>query len=408
MRKLERIARSNKYLLLSVLMLIGAIIFVVINQVDYLSKFSTAIVALALLVPSIILAGLGFYQTATVPLRWASMATVVVSAVVLIFVASSLITSLSNDGARDENGIAKEADALAPARAEAEGKKDQEGATETSTPTKAQSQAEVSMPVLFRNVNIFDGVNEELAMGMNVLVVDNLISQISAEELVVAANTLIIDGEGRTLIPGLHDQHVHFSMFNPLSDGERQNMTPFHVGAVASAHAERILLNGFTTVRDMGGPSKYLQRVVDAGVVPGPRIFPSENYITQTSGHADLRKLNDRHPELSGQGPDHWFETDVSFIADGPDAIRMAVRENLRRGATQIKIMGSGGVTSEFDPLHSVQYQPEEIQMAVKTAAQWETYVAAHVFTEKAIFNVIDNGVQVLEHIPFLTEEAAE
>jgi len=197
-------------------------------------------------------------------------------------------------------------------------------------------------------------------------------------------------------------------LFNPLSDGERQNMTPFHVGAVAAARAERILMNGFTTVRDMGGPAKFLQRVVDAGVVPGPRIFPSENFLTQTSGHGDLRKLNDRHPVLSGQGPDHWFETDVSFIADGPDAVRMAVRENLRRGATQIKIMGSGGVTSEFDPLHSVQYQPEEIQMAVKTAAQWETYVAAHVFTEKAIANCIDNGVKVLEHIPFITEDIAK
>ena len=218
----------------------------------------------------------------------------------------------------------------------------------------------------------------------------------------------VIDGGGRTLMPGLHDQHVHFSMFNPLSDGERQNLTPFHVGGVATLRAKRILMNGFTTVRDMGGPAKFVQRIVDAGLIPGPRIFPSENYITQTSGHGDLRKLNDRHPALSGQGPDHWFETDVSFIVDGPDAIRMAVRENLRRGATQIKIMGSGGVTSEFDPLHSVQYQPDEIQMAVKTAAQWKTYVASHVHNPEAIIQAVQNGVTVVEHIPFLTQEAAD
>ena len=183
MRKLERIARSNKYLLLSVLLLIGAIIFVVINQVDYLSKFATAIVALALLVPSIILGGLAFYGPPSVLWRWASMATVVVNAVVLIFVASSLITFLTEEGAPEVNGISKEADALAPAQAEAEGRKAQESGAETSPPTRAQLQAEVPMPVLFRNVNIFDGVNEELAMGMNVLVVDNLISQISAEDL---------------------------------------------------------------------------------------------------------------------------------------------------------------------------------------------------------------------------------
>ena len=256
-----------------------------------------------------------------------------------------------------------------------------------------QAQAEKKKPiqVLFTNVIVFDGKTDGLKKNMSVLIEGNLIKKIGKN--IKAPGAEVINGDGRTLIPGLHDQHVHLSIFNPLSDGERQNMTPFHVGAVAAARAERILMNGFTAVRDMGGPAKFLQRVVDAGVVLGPRIFPSENYITQTSGHADLRKLNDRHPVLSGQGPDHWFETDVSFIADGPDAIRAAVRENLRRGATQIKIMGSGGVTSEFDPLHSVQYQPDEIQMAVRTAAQWETYVAAHVFTEKAIVNCIENGV---------------
>jgi hypothetical protein len=155
--------QSNKYWLLSLLLLIGASAFVVINQIDYFSKFSTAMVALALLVPSIILAWLGFYRPPSVPLRWASMATVVVSAVVLIFVTSSLVTSLSNDGAPDENGIAKEADALDPPEVEAEGQEDQESEPKTSPPTKAQLQAEVPMPVLFRNVNIFDGVNEELA-----------------------------------------------------------------------------------------------------------------------------------------------------------------------------------------------------------------------------------------------------
>lgn len=98
----------------------------------------------------------------------------------------------------------------------------------------------------------------------------------------------------------------------------------------------------------------------------------------------------------------------MSFIADGPDAVRVAVRENLRRGATQIKIMVSGGVTSEFDPLHSVQYLADEVQMAVATAAQWETYVTCHVFTEKAIRNCIDNGAKVVEHIPFLTTEVAK
>lgn len=93
---------------------------------------------------------------------------------------------------------------------------------------------------------------------------------------------------------------------------------------------------------------------------------------------------------------------------DGPDAVRTAVRENLRRGATQIKIMGSGGVTSEFDPIHSVQYQPDKIQMAVKTAAQWKTYVASHVHADDEIVQPIENGVKVVEHIPYISRETAK
>ncbi|WP_282152804.1 metal-dependent hydrolase family protein [Ruegeria atlantica] len=273
-------------------------------------------------------------------------------------------------------------------------------------PTHAASQEE-SFPVLFTNVHVFDGVNEARIENANVLVVDNLIAEVSTEPLAVA-NAQIIDGGGRTLMPGMHDQHVHLTVFNPLSDGLRQNITPFHLGGVATIRSERILMNGFTTVRDLGGPAKSIARIIDSGMFPGPRIYSSEAFITQTSGHADFRKLNDRHPTLSGQGPSHWVESEMSFIADGPDQIRMAVRENLRRGATQIKIMVSGGVTSEFDPLHSLQYQADEIQMAVKTAEQWGTYVTCHVFTEQAIRNCIDNGAKTVEHIPFLTSEVAE
>jgi imidazolonepropionase-like amidohydrolase len=276
-----------------------------------------------------------------------------------------------------------------------------------SAQEKKEDKKQVTQ-ILFKNVNIFDGKTDKLAKGMNVLVENNLIKIIGKKAKATVDGATIIDGGGRTLIPGLHDQHVHFSIYNPFSHGQRQNMTPFHVGAVAAMRAERILMNGFTTVRDMGGPSKFLQRVVDAGVAVGPRIFPSENFISQTSGHGDFRTLNDPHPVLSGIGTYNWLENDMGFIVDGEAAIMTAVRESLRRGATQIKIMGTGGVTSEFDPLHSVQYQSEEIQAAVKTAAQWETYVASHVFTEKGIIQAIENGVKVLEHIPFLTDRSAK
>ncbi|MXU66063.1 metal-dependent hydrolase family protein [Oceanomicrobium pacificus] len=271
----------------------------------------------------------------------------------------------------------------------------------------ASAQDEALPQTLFTNVHVFDGVNEARIENASVLVEGNLIKEISTDGI-DAPNATMIDGGGRTLMPGMHDQHVHLLVFNPLSDGLRQNITPFHLGGVATIRSERILMNGFTTVRDLGGPAKSIARIIDTGMFPGPRIYSSEAFITQTSGHADFRKLNDRHPTLSGQGPSHWVDTDMSFIADGPEQIRMAVRENLRRGATQIKVMVSGGVTSEFDPLHSLQYQADEIQMAVKTAEQWGTYVTCHVFTEQAIRNCIDNGAKTVEHIPFLTKEAAE
>ncbi|WP_209509426.1 MULTISPECIES: amidohydrolase family protein [unclassified Ruegeria] len=271
----------------------------------------------------------------------------------------------------------------------------------------SSAQDEALPQTLLTNVHVFDGVNEARIENASVLVEGNLIKEISTDGI-EAPNATMIDGGGRTLMPGMHDQHVHLLVFNPLSDGLRQNITPFHLGGVATIRSERILMNGFTTVRDLGGPAKSIARIIDTGMFPGPRIYSSEAFITQTSGHADFRKLNDRHPTLSGQGPSHWVDTDMSFIADGPEQIRMAVRENLRRGATQIKVMVSGGVTSEFDPLHSLQYQADEIQMAVKTAEQWGTYVTCHVFTEQAIRNCIDNGAKTVEHIPFLTKEAAE
>ena len=128
---MKSILLSNKHFLISALLMISAIIFVVINQVDYLSKFSTAIVALALLVPSIIFAGLGIYRPGRAPFRWASMTTLVITSVLLIFVASNLYTSLTEEDALEENGIAKEADVLAPDEVEAEGQEDQEADLET-------------------------------------------------------------------------------------------------------------------------------------------------------------------------------------------------------------------------------------------------------------------------------------
>jgi len=262
--------------------------------------------------------------------------------------------------------------------------------------------------ILFTNVNVFDGTSDSLDMNTNVLIEDNLIKSIGSS-IEAPAGAEVIDGGGRTLMPGMHDQHVHLSIYMPLNEHARISMTPYEVGALGILRAEGMLMNGFTTVRDVGGPAKHIQTLVDSGQAIGPRVYPSEAMISQTSGHADYRNRNDPHPNMyGGTTNNNWVDTDMGFIADGPTEVLRAARENLRRGATQIKIMTSGGIASETSVLHSTQYTAEEIQAAVIAAKQWDTYVAAHAHTPASMNIAIDNGVETLEHVAFLTDEVGK
>ncbi len=271
-------------------------------------------------------------------------------------------------------------------------------------PICADAQESEPGRILFTNVKVFDGVSDRLT-AQDVLIEGNLIIKVGAE-LQTPENAVIIDGGGRTLMPGLIDQHTHVSTFLPLQTHSRDMLHPYAHGALAILRAREILMNGYTTIRDCGGPAAYLQEIIDAGVAAGPRIYPTENWITTTSGHGDFRELNDPHPNIAG-GRQHFYEEYVTIIADGPDETTRAVRETFRRGATQIKLFTSGGVTSLFDPLHSGP-NAEEIQAAVKVAEAWDTYVLTHSFSEKAIRLAIDNGVKSIEHAPFLTDEVAK
>ena len=269
-----------------------------------------------------------------------------------------------------------------------------------SLPTSAEGDA--ANQLLFTNVMIFDGVNETRMAG-NVLVEGNLIKKVSAEAI-NAPEATVISGGGRTLMPGLIDMHTHLSAFLPLAYA-KSSLHPYAHGALATLRAEEFLMNGYTTVRDAGGPANYLRKIIDAGLTPGPRIYPTEQWITTTSGHGDFRGLNDAHPSLNGNAG--FYSEYVSIIADGPDETTRAVRSAFRSGATQIKLFTSGGVTSEFDPLHSGP-NAEEIRAAVAVAEAWDTYVLTHAFTEEAIRLSIDNGVKSIEHAPFLTDDIAK
>ncbi|MBK9105552.1 MAG: amidohydrolase family protein [Saprospiraceae bacterium] len=257
--------------------------------------------------------------------------------------------------------------------------------------------------LLINNVQIFNGKDEKTITG-NVLVVNNLISKISTAPIPVnrSGETIVIDGKGKFLMPGLIDAHMHMvlagSTLSQMQNGE--------VGAAfirAGEEAGNVLQRGFTSVRDLGGPSFGLKQTIDAGVIPGPRIWPSGPMISQTSGHGDFRNINQRPVSLGGC-LDHSEQIDAALIADGRDAVLVAARETLKRGASQIKLCAGGGVSSVFDPIDVSQYSEDEIRAAVEAAADWGTYVTVHAFTPRAVNKAIAAGVQCIEHGQLLDE----
>ena len=227
----------------------------------------------------------------------------------------------------------------------------------------ARDAAAEAQPVLIRNVKIFDGVDDKAVEG-SVLVEGKLIKKIGPG-LTAPEGASVIDGGGRTLIPGLIDGHTHLSLVaNPFALAYQEHWS--WTGAIMALEAERMLMRGFTTVRDAGGPVYGLAKAIDQGHVPGPRVYPSGHFIGQTSGHFDFRLPNDTHHRQRNDRS--FFETDWSFIADGVAEVRAASREVLRHGATQIKLSLGGGNSTPYDPIDTTHYSHEEIRAAVEAA----------------------------------------
>lgn len=255
--------------------------------------------------------------------------------------------------------------------------------------------------VLINDVRIFNGVDEELAEG-NILVTDGLISTISNDAIEAPEGAVVVDGGGRILTPGFIELHAHFQIQSP--NGLRGTHASA-LGAYATKAGKFFLDHGFTTVRGAGGTHPDLAAAFNTGVIYGPRVFPSGAIISQTSGHGDWRHRLEPNPIHDGSSP--YMDGDASMLADGVDATLVAVRENLKNGATQIKIMGGGGVASDFDPIHTLQPSPEEIRAAVQAASDWGTYVLAHAYTAPAIRRLIENGVRSIEHGLLIDDETA-
>ena len=261
--------------------------------------------------------------------------------------------------------------------------------------------------ILFRNVRVLDVVGGRLGSPTRVLVRGNRIARIDPSATAVAG-ALTIDGKGQTLMPGMIDVHVHLTFGSMLlKDLYNPATTPAKAGAAAAASAGQMLLRGFTAVRDMGGPIFPLKQAIDSGKTPGPRIWPSGAIISQTSGHGDFRTPTERSRRFFGK-PSRAEEFGATFIADGRDEVLTATRENLRLGASQIKLMAGGGTSSEYDPIDVTQYTLDEMKAAVEAADDWNTYVAVHAYTPKAVRRAIEAGVKCVEHGQLLDESTIQ
>jgi imidazolonepropionase-like amidohydrolase len=260
------------------------------------------------------------------------------------------------------------------------------------------------VPVLFRQVTVFDGKSGRVAGPMDVLVEGNTIARMSAAAIAAPAGATVLDGGGRTLMPGLIDNHVHV-VFSASSQADL--MDP-KVGieiaqSKATAEAKAMLLRGFTAVRDLGGPMLGARRDIDQGRLPGPRIYASGGMVSQTSGHGDFRLPDERSRRFGGV-TSYGEMMGAGFIADGRDEVLTAVRENLRAGATQIKVMAGGGAATVYDPLDTAQYTLDEMKAAVEAAEDWNTYVTVHAYTARSVRRAVEAGVKCIEHGQLLDE----
>lgn len=265
-----------------------------------------------------------------------------------------------------------------------------------SLPGLALAQQPAPALTLFQNVRIFDGKSEALSPPSNVLVKGNVIESISTAPIAADPAATVIAGGGRTLMPGMIDAHVHMAM-STVPQLLLMTADSNYIMLRQGKSAGEMLMRGFTSGRDVGGNTFGLKRGIDEGHLVGPRIWPSGAFISQTSGHGDFRQIHDL-PRAPGDQLHFAERLGMTGVADGAEEVLRRVREQLMRGASHIKLMAGGGVSSDFDPIDVSQYTEAEIRAAVEAAEDWGSYVTVHAYTPRAIQKAIRAGVKCIEH----------
>jgi imidazolonepropionase-like amidohydrolase len=255
--------------------------------------------------------------------------------------------------------------------------------------------------LIFENCTLIDGVADEPREGVNVLVEGNLIREVTSEPI-RAADAKRYNLRGKVLMPGLIDAHAHVYAIH-LNQEKTRGMPHTLMMAHAIPRVRGMLQRGFTTLRDVAGGDYGMKHAIEAGLVEGPRLFVSGRALSQTGGHGDHRHITDDSiPCACTSALDIMCR-----IADGVDNVRLAVRDELRKGADHIKVLVSGGVGSPPDKLDHTQYSLDEIRVAVEEAAARGTYVAAHSYSATSTIRAVQCGVRTIEHGNFVNEAAA-
>jgi imidazolonepropionase-like amidohydrolase len=269
-------------------------------------------------------------------------------------------------------------------------------------PTSAQDGP---APILIQNARIFDGVSEDLVEGQDVLVRDGMIAEIAAG-IEPPEGAVVIDAGGRVITPGFIYMHEHIMM--QASSPELLIADDRYIAILATQTARDYLDRGITTIRDAAGNTFGLKQAIDRGVVPGPRIYPSGAMISQSSGHADHNFPSEPTSFMAGGRPDRMILRGDFVVVNGEAEVLHAVREQLRRGASQIKIANGGGTGSIADPLEVTELLPQEIRMATQAAADFGTYTMTHVYNTSGVRRAIENGVKSIEHGNLLDKETLQ
>ena len=259
------------------------------------------------------------------------------------------------------------------------------------------------MSAVFEHATVIDCTGRDPQRDARVVVEDGRIRRIGANSGPPGPkDARVIDCQGRTLMPGLLDAHVHLALID-LDAATEAALPPAVLALRIKEVIEATLDAGFTTVRDAGGLDWGFKEAVRLGLIRGPRIFISGAFISQTGGHGDHRARTSRatFPAVPGL-------TSETILADGADSVRRAAREVLRRGADQVKVMASGGAASPTDELDHVQFSVPELAAAVDVAQAVGTYVLAHAYGPGAIQNCLKAGVRSIEHGNFLDEATAD